>query len=258
MRKSDVPDAMKEARAVAAFLLIIAFQTKLFAQQQDSSSSPSALTAFAKQFLEQERGLWTSPLHTKREDAKWLVPLGAGVGALLLTDTNISGEANETPSLRRPSRTISYAGSPIPMIAAPVALMALGRLSNNERATRAGSIGLEAVLHSALIVGALKTVTNRERPNKLAGDGGFWDGGKSFPSGHAMTSWALAAAIADQYPDKKWIVITGYSVAAAISVSRVGGLNHFPSDVLIGSSLGWLIGHYVSHHSVSKNSPRKN
>ena len=104
----------------------------------------------------------------------------------------------------------------------------------------------------------LSIITNRERPNKLAGDGGFWDGGKSFPSGHAMTSWALAAAIANQYPDKKWIRITGYSVAGAISVSRVGGLNHFPSDVLIGSSLGWLIGHYVSHHSVSKNSPRKN
>ena len=54
MRKSDVPDAMKEARAVVALLLIIAFQTKLFAQQQDSSSSPSALTAFAKQ-LESQR-----------------------------------------------------------------------------------------------------------------------------------------------------------------------------------------------------------
>jgi membrane-associated phospholipid phosphatase len=257
MRKSDVPDAMKKVRTVAAFLLIMSFQSRLFAQQPDSSS-PSALTAFAKHFLEQERGLWTSPLHIKREDAKWLVPLGAGVGVLLLTDTNISGEANEAPGLRRPSRTISYAGSAVPMIAAPVALMALGRLANNERAARAGSIGLEAVVHSALIVDALKAVTNRERPNKLAGDGGFWDGGKSFPSGHAMTSWALAAAIADQYPDKKWIGITGYSVAAAISVSRVGGLNHFPSDVLLGSSLGWLIGHYVSHHSVSKNSPRKN
>lgn len=249
---------MKQVRTIAFLLLIIAFQNNSYAQQEDSSPSPSALTGFAKQFLEQERGLWTSPLHIAPNDMKWLVPLGISAGALLRTDRNISNEANEAAGLRRPSRIISQAGSATATFIAPLALMTIGRLTNNERASEAGLVGLQAVLNSALIVQMLKSATNRERPNKLTGNGGFWDGGKSFPSGHAMTSWALATAISDQYPDKKWISITGYSVAAAVSVSRVGGLNHFPSDVLIGSSLGWLIGHYVSHHSFSKRTPQKN
>lgn len=34
-------------------------------------------------------------------------------------------------------------------------------------------------------------------------------------------------------------------MAAAVSVSRFTGRNHYPSDVLVGSALGYLIGHYV-------------
>jgi len=241
---------MNKASTVAALIVVLAFQCNSFAQDR--------LADFTKQFFQQERGLWMSPLHADREDMKWLVPLGIGAGALLRTDRNISNEANEAVAVRRPSRIISQAGSAKATFVAPLALMTIGRLSNNERATEAGRVGLQAVLHSALIVQMLKSATNRERPNKLSGDGGFWDGGKSFPSGHAMTSWALAAAISDQYRDKKWVGITGYGVATAVSLSRVGGLNHFPSDVLIGSSLGWLIGHYVSHHAFSKRTPEKN
>jgi membrane-associated phospholipid phosphatase len=241
---------MNKARTVAALIVALAFECNAFAQDR--------LADFTKQFLQQERGLWTSPLHVDRQDIKWLLPLGISAGALLRTDRNISDEVGEVATLRRSSRVISRAGSAVPILVAPLAIMAIGHVSKNETASKAGRVGLEAVLHSVVMVQTLKTLTNRERPNKLAGDGGFWDGGKSFPSGHAMTSWALAAAIADQYPDKKWIGITGYSMATAISVSRVGGLNHFPSDVLIGSSLGWLIGHYVSHHAVNKRTPQKN
>jgi membrane-associated phospholipid phosphatase len=241
---------MSKASTVAVLIIGLAFECNSFAQDR--------LADFTKQFLQQERGLWTSPLHGGPKDMKWLLPLGIGAGAFLRTDRNISGEVGEVAGLRRPSRIISRAGSAFPVLVAPLAVMAVGRVSHNERASQAGSVAFEAVLHSALIVQMLKTATNRERPSKQAGDGGFWDGGKSFPSGHAMTSWALAAAIADQYSGKKWIGITGYGVAAAVSVSRVGGLNHFPSDVLIGSSLGWLIGHYVSHHAVSKRTPQKN
>jgi hypothetical protein len=241
---------MNKASTVAVLIVVLAFQSNSFAKE--------TLSSFTKQFLEQQRGLWMSPLHIGQKDMKWLLPLGISAGALLRTDRNISNEATEAVALRRPSRIISQAGSAKATSVAPLVLMTIGRLSNNERASEAGRVGLQALLHSALIVQMLKSATNRERPNKLTGDGGFWDGGKSFPSGHAMTSWALATAISDQYPDKKWISITGYSVAAAVSISRVGGLNHFPSDVLIGSSLGWLIGHYVSHHSFSKRTLQKN
>ena len=202
---------MSKASTVAVLIIGLAFEGNSFAQDR--------LADFIKQFLQQEPGLWTSPLHVGPKDMKWLLPLGISAGALFRTDRNISSEVSEVVALRRPSGIVSRAGSATPMIVAPLALMTLGRLSNSERTSHAGSIGLEAVLHSALIVQTLKTVTNRERPNKRVGDGGFWDGGRSSPSGHATTSWALAAAIADQYPDKKWIGITGYGIATAVSVS---------------------------------------
>ena len=39
-----------------------------------------------------------------------------------------------------------------------------------------------------------------------------------------------------------------YGVASTVSVSRVLAREHFPSDVLVGSTLGWLVGGYVLNH----------
>ena len=46
---------------------------------------------------------------------------------------------------------------------------------------------------------------------------------------------------------------TVYGLATTVSVSRVLAEQHFPSDVLIGSATGWLVGHYVyrAHHNFS-------
>jgi membrane-associated phospholipid phosphatase len=191
--------------------------------------------------------LWTSPLRIRQEDIKWLFPLGVGTAGFILIDRKVTEDVSEASGLRRPSNIVSQAGAG-PLVAVPLSMIVLGHFSHNARTARAGSAGLEAFLHSGLIVQVIKTATNRERPNKTVGDGGFWDGGKSFPSGHAITTWSFAAAMSDQYPDKKWVRISGYSVATAVSFARVGSLNHFPSDVLVGSSVGWLIGHYVSRH----------
>jgi membrane-associated phospholipid phosphatase len=34
-------------------------------------------------------------------------------------------------------------------------------------------------------------------------------------------------------------------VSTGVSLTRVLGQEHFPTDVLVGSAAGWLIGHYV-------------
>jgi len=238
---SGIVRKMNWPRTLLTLTIAIGLQQHSFAQEQ------SGIAGFTKEFVQDQRGLWTSPLRVERRDVKWLLPLGLGTAAFLITDRSISGEAQETDDVRGPSRIISTAGS-YPLFVTPLTLLAVGRLSHSARTTQAGTVGLQAVLQSTVIVQALKASTNRERPDKNNGSGGFWDGGKSFPSGHAMTTWAFASAMADQYADKKWIGITGYSVATAVSLARIGGLNHFPSDVLVGSSIGWLVGHCVSHH----------
>ena len=64
-------------------------------------------------------------------------------------------------------------------------------------------------------------------------------GGPSFPSGHAISSFACAAVF--WHYDRRWgagAMIT----AAAIGFSRLFLFMHYPTDVLAGASLGLLIG----------------
>jgi membrane-associated phospholipid phosphatase len=94
---------------------------------------------------------------------------------------------------------------------------------------------------------ALKYAFGRERPDQGNGQGLFWQGGNSFPSGHAITTWSLAVVIAEEYSDHKMVAAGAYSIATLVSVARFTSYNHFPSDVLVGSVFGGLIGHFVYH-----------
>jgi membrane-associated phospholipid phosphatase len=59
--------------------------------------------------------------------------------------------------------------------------------------------------------------------------------------------------MAAEYPHP-WQQVGLYTAATAVSVDRVLALQHFPTDVLLGSAAGWLIGHYVArahhHHAI--------
>ncbi|HEV8306429.1 MAG TPA: phosphatase PAP2 family protein [Methylomirabilota bacterium] len=68
----------------------------------------------------------------------------------------------------------------------------------------------------------------------------LWDARyQSFPSGHATTAFAVAAALAEAVPARRriWLAIAG-----GVGVSRVLLNAHFVSDVLGGSILGWWSG----------------
>lgn len=62
-----------------------------------------------------------------------------------------------------------------------------------------------------------------------------------------MNAWAFAHVVAGQYNGLATKAIV-YGLAGTVSVSRVMARQHFPSDVVVGSTLGWLIGGYVLHH----------
>jgi membrane-associated phospholipid phosphatase len=61
----------------------------------------------------------------------------------------------------------------------------------------------------------------------------------SFPSGHATTSFAVAAALSVWYPRSAWVF---YLLAALISLGRVVGDSHYLSDVMAGALLGLAVG----------------
>ncbi len=207
---------------------------------------------FFKDILHDQEVIWTSPLHMKRSDSIWVVPFLATTTVMLLTDNRVVASLGNSEDLIDDSRDVSHLGSGSSTFGAAGTLYLLGRFTHNERLKETGSLGIIALIDSSILVTGLKFATGRERPDRVMGDGGFWDGGRSFPSGHAITTWSLATVIANQYPDKPLIRFGAYGLASAVSLSRFTGKNHFPSDVLVGSVLGYLIGRYtVKQHGVT-------
>lgn len=228
----------------AALLLLMALLITPTPLDAQDSTHPSV----ASHLLREQEQFWKSPLKIRRGDVKWLAPLGAGAAALLATDWRVSNAARRSADLRPASRVVSRLGGSLPMTAAAGSMWALGRIANDEKAARTGRLATEALLETELLVGGLKVLTRRERPNKPGGHGGFLAGGRSFPSGHAATTFAFATVVSHQYGNRPLVVVGAYGLATAVSLSRIGGLNHFPSDVLIGATIGHLVGRYVIHH----------
>jgi membrane-associated phospholipid phosphatase len=100
----------------------------------------------------------------------------------------------------------------------------------------------------------------RERPTLNGAKGNFFKTNvgldSSFPSTHCMIAWSSAAVIASEY-DGPMTALTAYGLAIGVSASRVLARQHFPSDVLVGSAVGWLVGRYVFHKHAKNYLPAK-
>ena len=133
-------------------------------------------------------------------------------------------------------------------MAVPVALFELGYMKDDTHARETGILSGEALADAIVVEEITRIVLRRERPlyNNAAGDFFSSNAGTngSFPSSHSMLAWSVAAVIAGEYPSK-WVQAGIYSTATSVSLMRVLGQEHFPTDVLVGSVAGWLIGHYV-------------
>jgi len=65
----------------------------------------------------------------------------------------------------------------------------------------------------------------------------------SFPSGHAVTSFAIAVFLSLVYPRARWVL---FPLAFLISYSRIAVGVHYPFDILAGMVEGALFG-YLFH-----------
>jgi len=233
------------------------------AQQQPSKHSAICGVAHLGQCLKDighdQAGIWTSPLRIAPRDAIWLVPFAAGTGVALHYDVQAQQNLGIDKSRIDASNIVSGFGSPYATLGGAAGLYFLGLGTHSEHLAETGRLGAEAVIDSLLVVEALKLATNRERPNEGNGQGGFWPHGTrsyeldgSFPSGHAAESFALARVIASEYPSKP-VQVAAYAFALAISASRLTARQHFPSDVLVGGTFGYLIGGYVVRHHAAQN-----
>jgi membrane-associated phospholipid phosphatase len=248
-------EKIPEPESIASFAVIPDTQNKTLKPQRCDIDS---LGRCLKDLLDDEVGMWTSPLRIHKRDALWLLPLGALTAAALTTDASVSAAVGFNPARIRFSKDFSNAmedGS----IGAAAGLYLLGKITHNEKARETGVLGIEAVIDATIAVEVLKLATNRLRPNVGPRTGPFWEDDAdnfttngSFPSGHSAIVWAVVHVISDETPGNTWLHIGLYFLAASTAVTRVTGQEHFPSDALVGSAIGYLVGGYVyRHHSAA-------
>lgn len=113
--------------------------------------------------------------------------------------------------------------------------------------------GLARVSYSSLAAGGvgalsalgLKYMVGRARPIAEQGAASFTpvstsNGNTSWPSIHTTVMWAIITPYAKAY-DASWL----YGVAAVTNVARVAGRDHWFSDTVAGSLLGYAIGDFM-------------
>jgi len=241
-------------KALYRFGIVIITLLLLTFGAQGQSPTPSPTPAaqktatleheFFKNILRDQKAIWTSPAHLSAPDAKWLVPLGVATGALIATDRETGDAMADFHDQLEPSRIISYAGAAYTLGAVAGTFYLVGRSKNNNRARETGILSAEALVDSFIVENALKGITQRARPTEGKDRSKFFVGGTSFPSGHSTQVWSVATVIANEYHDHLAVQIAAYGVASAVSVARFTGRNHYLSDVLVGSALGYGIGKY--------------
>jgi hypothetical protein len=217
---------------------------------QPSERQEVTLRSVPSDILHDQAVIWTSPARIRLHDLVWLVPLGAATGTAIATDrTAMRDVVSHDPGFNNNNINASnvLVGG---FIAAPVAIYGYGFLEHHPHARQAGILTGEAMVDGLVVEQGMKLIFWRERPNVDNYRGRFFQSSvgidSSFPSSHCVLAWSAAAAIAGEYPSR-WTEAAVYTAATGVSLTRVLGQEHFPSDVLVGSAAGWRVGHYVTH-----------
>jgi len=139
------------------------------------------------------------------------------------------------------------------------ALYVYGVARDDAHARETGLLGTESLVDSVLPHAVLSYIFGRYRPFQgpmgEVGEGDFFGHhvyASSFPSAHAIFTWSMATVIADEYPSTR-SKLFWYGVGTTVAITRVTARQHFASDVVAGSAVGYLIGRHIFHaHHVSR------
>jgi len=158
-------------------------------------------------------------------------------GALLDKPVDRFMKKHQGSSIARGWNNVGKA-TPVVLAGAAASAVAFG----DARMQNIGIISLESVVGAAALSIAAKNIAGRARPNE---DAGQWAKAKdrsnaSFPSNHATVAFAAVTPFAQEY-DAPWL----YGLAAAGSLGRTAGRQHWVSDVVAGGVLGMAVGGWL-------------
>jgi hypothetical protein len=166
--------------------------------------------------------------------------LGGGAilgGALLDNPVDRFMEKHAGSSVSRAWDNVGK-GMPVVLAGAAAGAVAFG----DARAQNIGIISLESIAGAAAVSMATKRIVGRARPSEGLGP---WSkttdrSNASFPSNHSTVAFAAVTPFAQEY-DAPWL----YGLAAATSLGRTAGREHWVSDVVAGGVLGYAMGSWL-------------
>jgi hypothetical protein len=220
--------------------------TNGFELQPGEDPQNRLVSPFFKHIVSDQKQFWTSPARFRTKDLRWILP-GVGItAAFIASDSWWSRQVN--PSHVQTSLHVSDYGT-YSLAALGGASFLFGHMTHDDHLEEAGLLSGEAAINATGVTYLIKEITQRQRPLQGNGNGDFFVGGQSFTSEHSAIAWSIASVWAHEYPG--WLSQTAaYGLATAISITRVTAKQHFPSDVVVGSALGWYFGRqvYRAHH----------
>lgn len=144
-------------------------------------------------------------------------------------------------------------------------------LFKDEKAIHTSRLLGQALITSTMWTRLIKLGTGRKRPSDFYNQSGTtWNGPlaqfsekmenfqpsnfDSFPSGHTATAFAIATVLATEYSDHPLVPILAYTLASTVGVTRMLEHQHWSSDVLVGSAIGYLCSRQICHQDKRGNS----
>jgi membrane-associated phospholipid phosphatase len=117
----------------------------------------------------------------------------------------------------------------------------VGHAAGSTRAAKTGRDLVRAQISAVSWTYVAKFAVNRDRPNGEA---------RSFPSGHASSTFATAMVLQEHYGWKMGVPF--FAIATYTAASRVADNKHWASDVVFGAFVGMTAGRTVTVHVRSR------
>lgn len=192
-------------------------------------------------------------------DVNWMQAGIVSTGAILASSAldNRAFQFAKDHQTNRWVSNLTKVGNALPWVGlAGAALVALD--GSDPKRSRTGFAATEAGMSALLLTTGLKYAVGRARPEDGLGNHSFegfssGNGDSAFPSRHSALAWAVATPFALEY-DAPWL----FGVAAITNLARIGSREHWVSDTVAGSLIGYGLGRifWESSRNDGKNAPR--
>lgn len=240
-------------RFYLTILLIVLVSSISYSQIEESAEKD-----FGK-FFEVGGDILTAPKDFESDD--W-IKLSATIGVTglaLLVDKDVKkfSQSNKTEFLNTVFKIDEYYHIEL-MAASIVVLYGYGLIDKNNEVRNLSLRLAEATVYSSLINLSIKFLSGRTRPSfteipfefnpfKITFEK------TSFPSGHSTLAFAYSTVMAKEYQNFIW-KFGWYSLAVLTAYARVYNNEHWLSDIIFGSAIGFFVGEFVNNHPTNQKS----